>query len=218
MAPASSDSGASLDGSGSLNGKRAIAPSDVQLIGQLADLRDRGALTDEEFAEEKRRILGLESGFAAVRSLKPEQTRPARAPYPFAIVLCSKCGGAVEEGAHFCPACGQDLSVAPLHAAGARKRVTVVFSDITGSTSLGERLGPRNGPECPGSIMQTRCAAHSRAHGGSVEKFIGDAVMAVFGVPIVHEDDALRASSSRGRHEPSSLDRAERRARTQMGE
>jgi len=59
LAPRGSDSGARLNGGASLGGQRAIAPSDVQLIGQLADLRDRGALTDEEFAEEKRHILGL---------------------------------------------------------------------------------------------------------------------------------------------------------------
>jgi Short C-terminal domain len=65
LAPRSSDSDASLKGGASLNDKRAIAPSDVQLIGQLADLRDRGALTDEEFAEEKRHILGLSLGSPA---------------------------------------------------------------------------------------------------------------------------------------------------------
>ena len=106
--------------------------------------------------------------------------------------MCSKCGGVVEEDAHFCPACGQDLSVAPLRTAGARKRVTVVFSDITGSTSLGERLDA----ETVRNVL-ARYADEMRraleAHGGRVEKFIGDAVMAVFGVPIVHEDDALRA-------------------------
>jgi hypothetical protein len=57
LAPTSSDAGAIVNGGARLNGKRAIAPSDVQLIGQLADLRDRGALTDEEFAEQKRNLL-----------------------------------------------------------------------------------------------------------------------------------------------------------------
>jgi hypothetical protein len=65
LAPRSSDSGASVNGGARLNGKRAIAPSDVQLIGQLADLRDRGALTNEQFAEEKRHILGLSLGSPA---------------------------------------------------------------------------------------------------------------------------------------------------------
>jgi class 3 adenylate cyclase/tetratricopeptide (TPR) repeat protein len=73
-----------------------------------------------------------------------------------------------------------------------RKTVTVVFADVTGSTALGERLDP----ESLRGIMsryfdEMRSAVES--HGGTVEKFIGDAVMAAFGVPIVHEDDALRA-------------------------
>ncbi len=70
--------------------------------------------------------------------------------------------------------------------------MTVVFADITGSTGLGEHLDP----EALRSIMGRWFDAMSTVlerHGGSVEKFIGDAVVAVFGVPVVHEDDALRA-------------------------
>ena len=73
-----------------------------------------------------------------------------------------------------------------------RKTVTVLFADISGSTSLGERLDP----ESLRDIMSRYFDEMRRAieqHGGTVEKFIGDAVMAVFGVPTVHEDDALRA-------------------------
>ncbi len=73
-----------------------------------------------------------------------------------------------------------------------RKTVTVVFCDLTGSTALGER----HDPETVRATMR-RYFENSRAvlerHGGTVEKFIGDAVMAVFGVPQAHEDDALRA-------------------------
>jgi class 3 adenylate cyclase/tetratricopeptide (TPR) repeat protein len=76
--------------------------------------------------------------------------------------------------------------------AEARKTVTVVFSDVVGSTSLGESLDP----EAVRRVME-RYFAEARAaferHGGTVEKFIGDAVMAVFGIPAAHEDDALRA-------------------------
>jgi class 3 adenylate cyclase/tetratricopeptide (TPR) repeat protein len=76
--------------------------------------------------------------------------------------------------------------------AEARKTVTVVFSDVAGSTSLGEQLDP----EALRRVMQ-RYFAETQSilerHGGTVEKFIGDAVMSVFGIPTTHEDDALRA-------------------------
>ena len=73
-----------------------------------------------------------------------------------------------------------------------RKTVTVLFADVTGSTALGERLDPESLRRVMARYFTTasRCVEH---HGGTVEKFIGDAVMAVFGVPTVHEDDALRA-------------------------
>jgi class 3 adenylate cyclase/tetratricopeptide (TPR) repeat protein len=73
-----------------------------------------------------------------------------------------------------------------------RKTVTVVFSDVAGSTDLGERLDA----EALRRVMEryfTEMRGVLERHGGLVEKFIGDAVMAVFGMPVVHEDDALRA-------------------------
>src|SRR5437870_7894452 len=73
-----------------------------------------------------------------------------------------------------------------------RKTVTVVFCDVTGSTELGESTDPE---ALRGLLARyfERMKGFVERHGGSVEKFIGDAVMAVFGVPLVHEDDALRA-------------------------
>jgi class 3 adenylate cyclase/tetratricopeptide (TPR) repeat protein len=74
----------------------------------------------------------------------------------------------------------------------ARKTVTALFADITGSTALGERLDPESLREVITRYFDQARTVIER-HGGTVEKFIGDAVMAVFGVPVAHEDDALRA-------------------------
>ncbi len=73
-----------------------------------------------------------------------------------------------------------------------RKTVTVLFCDLAGSTALGETLDPERLRALLARYFE-RMQAIVERHGGSVEKFIGDAVMAVFGVPLVHEDDALRA-------------------------
>lgn len=74
----------------------------------------------------------------------------------------------------------------------ARKTVTMMFVDLVESTSLGERLDPEALRRIVGRYFETAAGVIAR-HGGTVEKFIGDAVMAVFGVPLAHEDDALRA-------------------------
>ncbi len=74
----------------------------------------------------------------------------------------------------------------------ARKTVTVFFCDVSGSTALGERIDPESLRHVLARYFETARAILER-HGGTVEKFIGDAVMAVFGVPVVREDDALRA-------------------------
>src|SRR5436309_6372040 len=87
--------------------------------------------------------------------------------------------------------CAQPL--APVEATReARKVVTVVFADVTGSTGLGERLDPESLRAILGRWFDAMRDVLER-HGGTVEKFIGDAIVAVFGVPTLHEDDALRA-------------------------
>ena len=107
---------------------------------------------------------------------------------------CRSCGTENAETARFCQACGGPLddgdgTLAPREV---RKTVTILFADVAGSTALGERLDP----EALRNVMsryyeEMRTVLES--HGGTVEKFIGDAVMAVFGAPVAHEDDALRA-------------------------
>ena len=90
----------------------------------------------------------------------------------------------------FCPHCGAELAGPSTREE--RKTVTVLFCDVTGSTSLGESVDP----EALRSLLARyfeRMKAIVEHHGGTVEKFVGDAVMAVFGVPVLHEDDALRA-------------------------
>jgi class 3 adenylate cyclase/tetratricopeptide (TPR) repeat protein len=109
------------------------------------------------------------------------------------VAACPNCGSENAEGANFCSVCGTRLGAAePPEAAEVRKTVTVVFCDVTGSTELGEQLDPESMRKVMARYFDAMRAALER-HGGSVEKFIGDAVMAVFGIPQLHEDDALRA-------------------------
>ena len=105
-------------------------------------------------------------------------------------MICSACGQANPEGFGFCGRCGASLASAP--AAEVRKTVTVVFCDLVGSTALGERSDPELLRETMGRYHSELRVILER-HGGTVEKFVGDAAMAVFGLPQVHEDDALRA-------------------------
>jgi class 3 adenylate cyclase len=108
-----------------------------------------------------------------------------------AMAACPACGVENPEGSRFCNACGERFAEAS-PAPEVRKTVTVVFCDVTGSTALGERLDA----EALRRVMMRYFASMTQAierHGGTVEKFIGDAVMAVFGIPTTHEDDAIRA-------------------------
>jgi class 3 adenylate cyclase len=106
------------------------------------------------------------------------------------MLTCPSCGQDNPEGFRFCGGCGSAL--APARGREVRKTVTVLFADVTGSTALGERLDPESLRHVMGRYLEAMKEVLER-HGGSVEKFIGDAVMAVFGIPTLHEDDALRA-------------------------
>ena len=105
--------------------------------------------------------------------------------------VCAACGVENPEIARFCLACGTQLAEArpPQET---RKVVTIVFSDLKGSTSLGEALDSEALREVMTRYFDAMRDELER-HGGVIEKFIGDAVMAVFGLPRLHEDDALRA-------------------------
>ncbi|MBA2531326.1 MAG: AAA family ATPase [Nocardioidaceae bacterium] len=106
-------------------------------------------------------------------------------------MLCPSCGLDTPSGFRFCGRCGAALEeMAPTREV--RKVVTIVFCDLTGSTALGDRTDP----EALRSILRgyyDQMRTILEQHGGTVEKFVGDAVMAVFGVPVAHEDDAMRA-------------------------
>ena len=103
---------------------------------------------------------------------------------------CPQCGNANPDRAKFCLACGAALTI--VGAREARKTVTVLFSDMVGSTELGDRLDPESVRRVVSRYFDAMQEVLEQ-HGGTVEKFIGDAIMAVFGIPHVHEDDALRA-------------------------
>jgi class 3 adenylate cyclase/tetratricopeptide (TPR) repeat protein len=107
------------------------------------------------------------------------------------VPTCATCGHESERDFVFCPQCGarRDAGQDPRQL---RKTITALFCDLAGSTSLGETVDP----EALRLVLAdyfARAKAIVESHGGSVEKFAGDAVMAVFGIPVLHEDDALRA-------------------------
>src|SRR5438067_9488595 len=102
---------------------------------------------------------------------------------------CASCGLDNPEGFSYCGRCGAPLAEA---APERRKTVTLLFCDVSGSTALGERLEAESVREVMLRYFDEMRIVIER-HSGTVEKFIGDAVMAVFGVPVAHEDDALRA-------------------------
>ena len=107
------------------------------------------------------------------------------------MTTCGSCGRHVDGHFPFCPYCRAEMTPAPT-SREERKRVTILFCDITGSTALGEATDP----EALRALLARYFEGMKgiiESHGGTVEKFIGDAVMAVFGVPVLHEDDALRA-------------------------
>jgi class 3 adenylate cyclase/tetratricopeptide (TPR) repeat protein len=107
------------------------------------------------------------------------------------VVVCAACGHENPAGSRFCNGCGAPVAT-PVAPREERKVVTVVFADIVGSTARAESLDPED-------VRAVLAPYHARLrhelerHGGTVEKFIGDAVVGVFGAPAAHEDDPERA-------------------------
>src|SRR5437763_14991702 len=108
------------------------------------------------------------------------------------MVTCPSCGQENPDGSRFCGMSGAALAVAAAPTREERKGVTIVFTDLVGSTARAEGLDPED-LRATLSRYYAQLRSELERHGGTVEKFIGDAVMAVFGAPVAHEDDAERA-------------------------
>src|SRR4051794_26427853 len=110
---------------------------------------------------------------------------------------CSSCGAPAEAGNRFCGKCGSSLAAPPAAATprpviSERRLVSVLFADLVGFTTLSEHRDPEEVRELLSQYFD-RCRTLIERYGGTVEKFIGDAVMAVWGTPVAREDDAERA-------------------------
>ncbi|MBA2642365.1 MAG: AAA family ATPase, partial [Actinobacteria bacterium] len=107
-------------------------------------------------------------------------------------LTCPSCGQENPEGARFCNACAAPLAAEAPERREERKVVTVLFCDLVGSTAQAERMDPED-VRALLSRYHERVRAELERWGGTVEKFIGDAVMALFGAPVAREDDPERA-------------------------
>ena len=105
---------------------------------------------------------------------------------------CPQCGRENADDASFCSGCGTRLEAGRTAAREERKVVSILFADLVGFTSQAERLDPED-VRATLSPYYAQLRSELERHGGTVEKFIGDAVMAVFGAPVAHEDDPERA-------------------------
>ena len=113
-------------------------------------------------------------------------------------IICSACGAKIPPDRQFCGECGQALGEKhkPIELTslpdGERKYVTVLFSDLSGYTAMSEKLDPEEVKEIMSRIFGEIAQVVTK-YEGFIEKFVGDAVMALFGVPKAHEDDPVRA-------------------------
>jgi class 3 adenylate cyclase/tetratricopeptide (TPR) repeat protein len=105
-------------------------------------------------------------------------------------MICGRCGADVPDGARFCPSCGNELSVGT--GQQERKLVSILFVDVVGSTARADGADPEDVRD-RNQLYFSDARERIERHGGIVEKYIGDAVMAVFGAPLARVDDAERA-------------------------
>src|SRR4051812_4368783 len=108
------------------------------------------------------------------------------------VAVCRACGFDNSRGLNFCGQCGTQLADARASEARERKNVTVLFCDLVGFTAAADGADPEE-VQARLSPYHARSRREIERFGGTVEKFIGDAVMAAFGAPAVHEDDPERA-------------------------
>lgn len=111
-------------------------------------------------------------------------------PYDHRLMItCASCGAPLPDGARFCPSCGHEVA---LVAGEERRVVTVVFADLVGYSALSERLDPERVKRLIDASFE-RLIADITTFGGRVDKVLGDGILALFGAPVAHEDDADRA-------------------------
>jgi class 3 adenylate cyclase/tetratricopeptide (TPR) repeat protein len=108
------------------------------------------------------------------------------------VITCRRCGAENPDGFRFCGSCGAQLAAEAEEAREERKVVTALFADLVGFTGKAEQLDPED-VRAMLSPYYARLRSELERFGGTVEKFIGDAVVALFGAPVAHEDDPERA-------------------------